>query len=401
MLVADATVDALTPRGHAPDPVFRRRARWASALANNLPDLDVLYSYLAGGRIGNLLHHRGHTHTLGIGMLMGLASFFVLERPWRRTPLLRNERLTLLALSLVGPWIHIAMDFSNSYGVHPFWPVYSGWLYGDAIFIFEPLYFAAMIPSLAFASSSVAGKLVLAGMLLVTVALGWITSFAGVGTALALTVAAAGSAAATYFTSPGARSSLAVGFSLLVALAFFTASHRARAQVVEAVAQDHVAGIELLDASLTPAPANPFCWSAVAVGRQGDNYELLVATVSAAPNLVSTTRCALKPRGHSLHVRPPSLASTPSVRWDAEWSRPLGELRELWRNDCVAQAYLRWARVPFWVFESRTELLLGDLRYDRGSGRNFAEIEGTIPPTQCPRFVPPWLPPRHELLPSN
>ena len=35
-----------------------------SALANNAPDLDFLYSGITPGKLGYLLHHRGHTHTL-------------------------------------------------------------------------------------------------------------------------------------------------------------------------------------------------------------------------------------------------------------------------------------------------------------------------------------------------
>jgi inner membrane protein len=401
MLVADATIEALTPRARAPDPVLRRHARWASAIANNLPDLDFIYRRVTPGRVGYLLHHRGHTHTLGVGMLLGLASYFVLARLWRGSLGGRRERVIVLTLSLFGPWIHVAMDFGNNYGVHPFWPVYSGWFYGDSIFIIEPLYFAATIPALAFASESRAGRLMLAGIVLVGVALAWVTRFAGVGTALALTLAAGACATVTYFVPPRARTWLAVTLSAAIALVFFTASHLARADVARALGFERARPFELLDASLTPAPSNPFCWSAMIVGRRGDAYDLAVATVAIAPSIVPTATCELETTGHTLHLRPPSLTDTPSVRWDAEWSRPLDELRDLWRTNCDARAYLRWARLPFWITESRTELLLGDLRYDRSPGLDFAEIEGTIPPGNCPRWVPPWLPPRHELLPAN
>ncbi len=400
MLVADVAVEVLTPRGRTPNPVFRRHARWASAIANNLPDLDFLYRGITPGRVGYLVHHRGHTHTLGVGMLMGFVSFGVLERIWQRTPEVRVERLAILVLSLFGPWIHVAMDFSNSYGVHPFWPVYSGWLYGDAIFIIEPLFFATAIPALALASESRAGRLLLGGIVLIGMALAWVTQFAGRGTALALTLVAALCATATYFTPARARAWLGLGLSLLVTLVFFSASHVAYARVAEAVTRDHSA-LELHDVSLTPAPSNPFCWSAMAVGLRHETYDLLVATVSVAPALVPTDSCELEPTGHSLKLRPASLTSTPNVRWDAEWQHPVAELRDLWRSDCDARAYLRWARLPFWLMESKAELLLGDLRYDRSPGLDFAEIEGTIPPRECPRLVPRWLPPRHELLPAD
>ena len=400
MLVADATVEALTPRGHTPDPAFRRHARWASAIANNLPDLDFLYRGITPGRVGYLLHHRGHTHTLGVGMLMGLVSFFALTRLWRRSVVPR-ERLPLLLLSLFGPWIHVAMDFSNNYGVHPFWPLYSGWFYGDAIFIIEPLYFAATIPALALASESRAGKMLLGAILLVGVALAWVTRFAGVGTALALTLAAAACAGATYATPRRARTWLAVALSAAITLVFCTGSRVARARVRAAASPDGAPAVVLDDASLTPAPSNPFCWSAMVAGRRAERYELFVATVSIAPTLVPVASCELEPTGHSLHLGLPTLPNTASVRWDAEWSHPLAELGALWRDDCDARAYLRWARLPFWIHESGDKLLLGDLRYDGSPGLDFAEIEGTIPPVNCPRWVPPWVPPRHELFPFD
>jgi inner membrane protein len=401
MLIADATVELLTPRAAAPDAVLRRHARWASGIANNLPDLDFIYAYFTSGSAGYVLHHRGHTHTLGVAMCMGLVSFVVLRRLWRPATHTRREWAMLLAVSLFGPWVHIAFDFSNNYGVHPFWPVYSGWLYGDAVFIVEPLYFATTIPALALASATRAGKFLLAGIVLIGIGLAWATRFAGAGTALALMLVAAACAVATYFTPPRARTWLALALSALVTLVFFGSSHVARAHVARAAQLDAASGLELSDVSLMPAPSNPFCWSAMVVGRRREDYELLVATVSLAPNLVPTDACELEPTGHSVKLRPPSLTSTANVRWDAEWSQPLAELRALFRDNCEAHAYLRWARLPFWVFESRTRLLFGDLRYDRSPGLDFAELEGTIPPAECPRLVPPWLPPRHALLSSE
>ncbi len=47
---------------------------------------------------------------------------------------------------LFTPLLHIAMDFTNNYGVHPFWPVDNRWFYGDSVFIIEPLFWAACAP---------------------------------------------------------------------------------------------------------------------------------------------------------------------------------------------------------------------------------------------------------------
>jgi hypothetical protein len=156
--------------------------------------------------------------------------------------------------------------------------------------------------------------------------------------------------------------------------------------------------VEVFDVSLAPAPSNPFCWSAMAVGRQGDRYGLWVATVALAPGLVPPGACALEPTGRTVTLGLPSLGDTASVRWDGEWTRPLGELGGLARANCEAAAYLRWARLPFWVERPGHELVLGDIRYDRSPELEFAETAGTSPPATCPKRVPPWTPPRADLI---
>jgi len=399
MLVADVAVDAVTPRGCVPNVVFRRRARWASAIANNLPDLDFIHRRITPGRIGYLLHHRGHTHTLGVGLLLGLASFLFLRRLWRAHPPTLVEQRVLLALSLLGTWLHVAMDFTNNYGVHPFWPLYDGWFYGDAVFIIEPLYFVLTVPALALASETRAARLALSSIVVIGVALAWVTRFAGLGTGLFLTLAAPAWAWLTLRLAPRRRTLLALVASVAMALSFFGLSAVARARVVEA-ARGTLPGsaVHIVDMSLTPAPSNPFCWSAMAAGTQGHAYELLVAAVSIAPALVPTERCELEPTGRSLALGVPRIERTAAVRWDGEWSAPLGELRALFRSNCEARAYLRWSRLPFWFKEGPKGLFLGDLRYDRSPALEFAEMRGTLPPARCPPWVPPWLPPRHELL---
>src|SRR5215470_5595387 len=52
-------------REQEPDATrFRTAALWTSVLANNLPDMDFVYRRITPGKLGYLLHHRGHTHTL-------------------------------------------------------------------------------------------------------------------------------------------------------------------------------------------------------------------------------------------------------------------------------------------------------------------------------------------------
>jgi len=141
LLVAESTL-ALAERrtGQPAGRTFRRATLVAAVAAAELPDIDLAYSgpVLGMGKLGYLLHHRGHTHTLlfalaGAFLIWGLALLFA--KSLRGT----RESRYLLGASLVGTTVaHLALDWTNNYGVHPFWPVDNGWYYGDAIFIIEP-----------------------------------------------------------------------------------------------------------------------------------------------------------------------------------------------------------------------------------------------------------------------
>src|SRR5690606_11987547 len=118
------------------------------AIGSNLPDIDLLYTTVGQGKLEYLLHHRGHTHTIIGAIVLALGLWLLHEWWWRRrqhvpTPV---ERRALIAASMAGPLLHLALDGTNSYGVHPFWPFDNRWRYGDAVFIVEPLFWAASAP---------------------------------------------------------------------------------------------------------------------------------------------------------------------------------------------------------------------------------------------------------------
>src|SRR5687768_10229183 len=109
--------------GTEPSPRFRAFAAISSLLAANLPDFDLLYTGVGGDRLAYMLHHRGHTHTvviaiLGAALLWGAAS---LVWRWRaRAVPPRDDVRWLGGLLVVSALSHLLLDWSNSYGVHPF-----------------------------------------------------------------------------------------------------------------------------------------------------------------------------------------------------------------------------------------------------------------------------------------
>jgi inner membrane protein len=85
------------------------------------------------------------------------------------------------------------------------------------------------------------------------------------------------------------------------------------------------------------------------------------------------------------------------VIWRGELALPISELVQLAQTHCEFAAFLRYARVP-WSSREAGQLIVGDLRYDREPGLGFAELALDPVPASCPRFVPPWRPPRSDLL---
>src|SRR5512138_3918206 len=74
----------VAPAGRSTLPATTRRNMCVTlaAIGSNLPDTDLLYSFF-GGKLNYLLHHRGHTHTILIALLLG-AAVLAITRWWLR-----------------------------------------------------------------------------------------------------------------------------------------------------------------------------------------------------------------------------------------------------------------------------------------------------------------------------
>jgi inner membrane protein len=112
-------------------------------LAAEAPDLDVLSRF--GGSAFALNHHRGFTHSfLGIPLVAAAVVGFIYLF-WRlrgrktRNPDLPPRWGFLFAFACLAGVSHILLDFTNSYGVRPFWPFSERWYSWDIVFIVEPV----------------------------------------------------------------------------------------------------------------------------------------------------------------------------------------------------------------------------------------------------------------------
>lgn len=105
----------------------------ALVLSSNLPDVDVLIQMAGGFQRDHLFSHRGVTHGLAV---IPLEAAIVATAIWALTrwrshapPALSWVKLALL--SVLGLFCHLALDFSNEYGVRMFAPFDSSWYSSD------------------------------------------------------------------------------------------------------------------------------------------------------------------------------------------------------------------------------------------------------------------------------
>lgn len=400
LVLAESAVQLRAHRsGAAPSPRFRTVAAISSMLAANLPDADLFYTGVGGDRLAYMLHHRGHTHTVVIAVVGAVLLWAVASAAWRwraRVAPARDDLHWLFGLLLVATLSHLALDWTNSYGVHPFWPFDNGWRYGDAVFIVEPWFWAVTVPALVAATRYRSARALLSIILVAGLVLAWRVDLVSARAAAALTAGAVVSVALARLLRPGPRVAVAVAAWLAVTLTMAAGSAAAQ-RVVERAVRVADPAAELLDVVVSPLPANPACASVITVERSGPTYRVVTARATGFPSLADASGCGARDRSGPA-FRPSTRPSTAAIAWDDEWSAPHAELAVLARASCPALAALRFIRVPAWRAVDDSTMMLGDVRYGGGSGTGFSDVTVPRRSEECSDAVPPWIPPRADLL---
>lgn len=144
---------------------FNRRAAYATlamAIAAELPDIDVLWGLR--GPVAGFQHHRGITHTfLGLPVEAALVVLvlYILHR-WRvirangrdTSPLTKAPVRwgALYGFCLLALLSHLLLDYTNNYGLRPFFPFDPHWYAASLVFIFDPYIFALLVLGLVMPS---------------------------------------------------------------------------------------------------------------------------------------------------------------------------------------------------------------------------------------------------------
>jgi inner membrane protein len=394
---AMARCTAPDPRG-LPAPVRRNALIAISIVGSNLPDVDLAWSmqFVTGDRMGYLLHHRGHTHTL-LGCLALAALLLMGTWLWHRhrhRQWSASDLRTLSAMALLAVLLHLGMDALNSYGVHPFWPWDNRWRYGDRLFIIEPLYWLAAAPLLLvlqrWPARLALGLALLAASVLLKVAHTAMPWWSLPLPALLLILLG--------WRMPQ-RGAVLTSVALCVLLtAVFATAGTVATRKLDALAATSFPAWRTLDHVLAPAPANPLCWDVLLLQQSGDEYVVRRAQLSVLPQ-VSVDACSFSRQGDadSLFTRRVDAARSDAVRWNGEYVMSRALLVQLAGSSCTVRELMQFARVPFAVTQAGN-WVLGDVRFDTGRGGGMTEVTFTPGSREMCRHDLPWVPPRADVL---
>ena len=400
VLVGETVARTTSASNPGLDPQRRRNLLvTASAITSNLPDLDFIASLITGDKLQYLLEHRGHTHTLIGALLIALTTSLAFEiwfhfRKWHVS---WRDRTQLLGVMLLALLLHVGMDFTNNYGVHPFWPFYNGWLYGDSIFIWEPLLWTAAAP-LAFLLRTKVARTLIWALLMTALAVCFTSGLVPLVSSLLMTALAGMMLAIGKSAAP--RTALFAGIVVWIGITGLFAMNRsiAEAQIRDLIGS-RIPDTQVLDYVLTPMPADPLCWDVMLPMLNDEHYVIRHGSWSILPGLISGAQCPGRALFNDITAPMTKVSEldTASVLWHGEMIMPRDQMAALAQAHCIAAEFMRFARVP-WSLRREASWIIGDLRYDRESELGFAELDlKDDANVSCPRPAP-WLPPRSDLL---
>jgi inner membrane protein len=146
---------------------LNRKAAYATltmAIAAEFPDIDKLWALR--GPVEDFEHHRGITHTfLGVPFEAAIivAGIYGYHR-WRVARRNRQQAAgqtnakpitvapvrwgLLYGFALLALLSHLLLDYTNNYGLRPFYPFNPHWYAASIVFIFDPLIFVLLVGAL-------------------------------------------------------------------------------------------------------------------------------------------------------------------------------------------------------------------------------------------------------------
>ena len=130
---------------------FNRKTAYATlamTLAAEAPDLDILWGLR--GPVAGFEHHRGITHTFvgaPVIALVTLGAVWLIHRYRKKSSPIPPRWGLIWLFALIAALSHLLLDYTNSYGLRPFFPFNGHWYERSIVFIFDPIIFLALLLS--------------------------------------------------------------------------------------------------------------------------------------------------------------------------------------------------------------------------------------------------------------
>lgn len=348
-------------------------------LAANIPDSDIVA--IIGGRWNYLHHHRGITHSILGATVLGLTLpliFYVADRLLARIrgrqPVVSLKGLMIASLLVTAT--HPLMDWTNNYGIRPFLPWSSQWVYGDFIFIIDP--FLWMILGSACFLLTSKSKLQLGIWLLLAIVLSYLVITVPVQRGLdqptvlrTIWIVVLIGLAISFKLGAAQRWGTRIALAAFVVAALYLGSlaslhwFAVNAARIEATIIANQYGESITDIAAMPTLANPLQWSCVVETEHAAyRFELSLASNDGAVSQV--------------------------VRHDRADTADIPALEQALQDE-RAKIFLDFARFPVarvvgMDCTTQTLVQLADLRYtEPGTGRGTFSLDV---PVDCPAQAP-------------
>lgn len=389
--LAEGAYQLVRRKAKDPSKIKRHSFYWVSIGANNFPDLDIIYRFFDDSSLGYLLTHRGHTHTLLWAIpqaLLVLLLAFAFGK-WGKSDWSHHQKISLSALAVLGMCVHMLLDFQNSYGIHFFSPFDNHWLYGDTLFIIEPLLWG---PLMALAILTTPYRLLQLSLLFAFGMAQYLGFATGMATQLSL-LYVVGFALLSWLVLWRSPQRLRPWYSLAACIAvvgLFAVNGRiAYHDLTKRFEALQISGVQTF--VLSPIPSHPLCWTFFSIEKVENSYAVHAGTYQIGQK-EDGNNCPRWMRGEALGLPATLQHPTPGIVWLGEYKTLVKDLFSDRENDCRIEAWFQFARVPH-----RSQGILTDLRFGGRQRNNFSTLD-LSQNTNCPRIKTNWTPPRQDLL---
>ena len=113
-----------------------KKAMLIGAVANNVPDIDVVSSFWMK-QADSLLAHRGFTHSILFALIFTFTAGWMMKKKFRNNPFSVREWFSLIGINL---FLHLIIDSFTAYGTGWYEPFSHERVAFNILFVADPFF---------------------------------------------------------------------------------------------------------------------------------------------------------------------------------------------------------------------------------------------------------------------